>query len=405
MTDQPTTWSRKKKDPAPRGVFLHPSATPKVRIWAIRYYCALGHRHKEKIGPIKTAATNAHHDRRARVRREPGWCPAAERRQARAHALTRVTLRTYSTDYLAWAKDHKRSWTKDRSRLSRILPALGDRKLDEITTADLERFLATLRQGERAVTGATVNRSRDLLSGMFKRAVRLGLLATNPVKGIPKLKEPGGRIVYLPPAAPGYPAYEENTLHEALDSELRPLFAVSINTGLRWSEQIRLRWRDADLLARTISVPASKNGLGRRLPMNSVVRSVLVDVGARRMRPNDPDEPIFTAAYRTLARAFADAVERAQAALRDQGRDASRLDGYTWHGNRHTFASRLVMAGVDLLTVKELGGWKTLSMVQRYAHLAPGHLIAAVERIVVPNSIAAVEESGKKAAPVGVVAG
>ena len=53
------------------------------------------------------------------------------------------------------------------------------------------------------------------------------------------------------------------------------------------------------------------------------------------------------------------------------------------HCNRHTFASRLVIARVDLLSVQKLGGWRTLSMVQRYAHLAPDHLRAAVERLSV----------------------
>lgn len=57
-------------------------------------------------------------------------------------------------------------------------------------------------------------------------------------------------------------------------------------------------------------------------------------------------------------------------------------EAYTWHGNRHTFASRLVMAGVDLRTVQQPGGWQSLAMVQRYAHLAPDHLRAAVERLV-----------------------
>jgi integrase len=52
-------------------------------------------------------------------------------------------------------------------------------------------------------------------------------------------------------------------------------------------------------------------------------------------------------------------------------KDAGLLEGYTWHCNRHTFASRLVMAGVDLLTVQRLGGWRTVGMVTRYAHLAP----------------------------------
>jgi len=68
--------------------------------------------------------------------------------------------------------------------------------------------------------------------------------------------------------------------------------------------------------------------------------------------------------------------------LASAGKDASRLQGFTWHGCRHTWASRLVMAGVDLLTVQRLGGRHTLGMVQRYAHLAPDHLRAAMERLV-----------------------
>ena len=83
----------------------------------------------------------------------------------------------------------------------------------------------------------------------------------------------------------------------------------------------------------------------------------------------------------TRSWAFSQSVASAQARLRSAGKDASRLDGYTWRANRHSFASRLAMAGVDPRTVQELGGWRTLGMVQRYAHLAPEHLRAAVERL------------------------
>ena len=57
------------------------------------------------------------------------------------------------------------------------------------------------------------------------------------------------------------------------------LFAFSIHTGLRWSEQMALRWRDADLLAGMITVGRSKNGSGRQVPMNSMVQSVLLEGG------------------------------------------------------------------------------------------------------------------------------
>ena len=180
---------------------------------------------------------------------------------------------------------------------------------------------------------------------------------------------------------------EETARWNALAPTLRPLFKFSLHTGLRWSEQMALRWRDADLLSGLINIGWSKNGSMRQVPINRVVRSVLLDIGTQRQRPNDPEELIFSGAYRTVARAFSLAVRQAQTALRTAGKDASRFDGYTWHSNRHSFASRLVMAGVDLRTVQELGGWKTLGMVQRYAHLAPSHLQAAVERLVPSNAV------------------
>src|SRR5262249_53073654 len=159
----------------------------------------------------------------------------------------RLGFEDYAEDFINWAKGHHRSWAKDDSRLSRVIPVFGERKIDEITTAEVERFLASLQEGERPVAPATVNRYRDLLSGMFKRALRLGLVTVNPVRGIPKLREAGSRLLYLPASGE-----EEEALLAELPNEMRPLFTVSIHTGLRWSEQIALRWRDADLLTRVI---------------------------------------------------------------------------------------------------------------------------------------------------------
>ena len=61
------------------------------------------------------------------------------------------------------------------------------------------------------------------------------------------------------------------------------------------------------------------------------------------------------------------------------------LAAFSWHCLRHTFASRLVMAGVDIRTVQELMGHKTIGMTVRYAHLAPKHTLAAVERLDAPT--------------------
>ncbi len=63
------------------------------------------------------------------------------------------------------------------------------------------------------------------------------------------------------------------------------------------------------------------------------------------------------------------------------------IEGVTWHTLRHTFASRLVMAGVDLKTVQELMGHKTIAMTARYAHLAPTHKQQALETLVRLGSV------------------
>jgi integrase len=284
---------------------------------------------------------------------------------------------------LAEAERHLTVARRDLARVTRAANSFnGDGEARPIPSADRVRALRLLIRGDP-------NRFRDQLSGMFKRAVRLGLLTTNPVKGIPKVK-PGGRVLFLG-------SEEEDAVRAALPEALRPPFTVSVNTGLRWSEQAGLEWRDVDMLSGIITVRMSKNGSTRRVPMNSVVRAALVGVAADRRRPADPTEPVFTAPYRTTARAIEKAAEAARATLTAAGKDSSRLDGYTWHGNRHTFASRLVASGADLRMVQELGGWKTLTMVQRYAHLAPERLVAAVERLVSP----AVVEPGAEPSPVG----
>jgi site-specific recombinase XerD len=295
----------------------------------------------------------------------------------------RTTFRSYATDYLAWSATVHRAQRTAKYEVQRLVSLLGDTPLDEVTPVHVERCVRTL--GE-TLASASVNRLRDRLSGMFKRARRLGLALVNPVAGVPKLREAGGRLAFLSP--PG-----EAALLAAMPPRRRALVILAVNTGLRWSEQASLRWQDVDVLTGFLTVRLGKNGQVRRVPLNRAGRGALMDLATLRHRTDDPDEPLCRTAYRTVSREFGRAVQAAQVTLRAAGQDgeAGRLDGVTWHALRHTFASRLVIAGVDLRTVQELGGWRTLSMVQRYAHLSPGHLVAAVERIVAAPAVAAPE--------------
>lgn len=121
---------------------------------------------------------------------------------------------------------------------------------------------------------------------MFKRALRLGLVERNPVTGIPKHRESSGRITY-------FTEEREAALCEALPPMRQAAFTAAVNLGLRWSEQHRLTWQDVDPLTATVAVRKTKNGRPRIVPMNLVVRRLLVDLATQRERPDDPHEPVF----------------------------------------------------------------------------------------------------------------
>jgi hypothetical protein len=75
---------------------------------------------------------------------------------------------------------------------------------------------------------------------------------------------------------------------------------------------------------------------------------------------------------------------------------AAKIEAFTWRSLRHTFASRLVMAGVDLRTVQELMGHKTLAMTLRYSHLSPGHQLNAVQRLSAKPSDTSTDTSAER---------
>ena len=151
---------------------------------------------------------------------------------------------------------------------------------------------------------------------------------------------------------------------------------LGINTGLRIrAEALTLQWNDVDFKRDLLSVRAaySKSGQSRVVPLNSKAKMAL-----DRLKANARSEWVISTSkgtpYKSVEKMFATA--RRKAGLTD----------VTCHTLRHTFASRLVMAGADLRTVQSVGGWKSLSLVERYSHLNQNHVAEALERIVEENS-------------------
>jgi integrase len=192
-------------------------------------------------------------------------------------------------------------------------------------------------------------------------AIAWGKASENPVKQVKSLREDNGRIRFLSEE-------EETQLLPHCGPNLKPLVMTALHTGFRKSELLSLRWENVDRRHRLIRVDAGyvKKQEVRSVPMNEVLTQTLQDSTL-----SQPTGPVFRnrtgQPYRDPDSAFDTAVRRAG------------ITDFTFHDLRHTFASRLVMAGVDLATVKELMGHKHIAMTLRYAHLAPGHKRAAVE--------------------------
>jgi integrase len=166
-------------------------------------------------------------------------------------------------------------------------------------------------------------------------------------------------------------ADEETALLGAAKDPLRAIVLVGVHAGLRiQAEALTLQWADVNLERGllTVQVAHAKNGETRTVPLNSTLLAAL-----RELREHARSPHVFAkrngTPLRSIRTAFINACTTA------------KLDDVTPHTLRHTFASRLAMAGVDLRTIQELGGWQKLEMVERYAHLSPGHKAEAIERI------------------------
>src|SRR5262245_44391800 len=116
------SWSTRKRDAAPRGLYRHRSG-----VWAIRFTCGAGHVHKEQVGPNKTTAITTYHARRGRARSEPSWCPRVEHRAARAEAKRRVRFAAYAATFDQWRAVHvPRSRKADQGKVPVLCATFGD---------------------------------------------------------------------------------------------------------------------------------------------------------------------------------------------------------------------------------------------------------------------------------------
>lgn len=339
-----------------RGLFERPKRSG---TWWICYFDQEGQKHREKVGP-KGLARALYQKRKTEIRERKFFPP--ERRRI-------VFFEEILEDYRIAMRAAGRAIMSDESGHKRLQQTFGGRRADSITPKEVEAFRDVLTG---TMSPARVNRYLALFRAICRRAIRDGKLEASPIQAVRFLKENNARVRYLTPE-------EEVRLLEALPERFRPLIIVAIHTGMRQGELLRLRWEDVDFFSGTIMVRQAKSGEGRRVPMNSVVRETLRNLRQERIRE--------AKAKRDGRELFSPYVFCAPGGgyLFNLKRDwyrVIRLAGvadFRFHDLRHTFASRLVMSGVDLYSIQTLLGHKTPAMTLRYAHLSPGHLRQVVE--------------------------
>ena len=136
---------------------------------------------------------------------------------------------------------------------------------------------------------------------------------------------------------------------------------------MRKKEILNLKWEDIDFKRKMIYLSDTKTNEKREIPISSLLMKVLLDIKKRKNGIY-----IFSnngSPYIDIRKSFKRALEKA------------KIENFRFHDLRHTFASQLVMSGVDLKTVQELLGHKSIEMTMRYSHLSPDHKRTAVERM------------------------
>ena len=279
-----------------------------------------------------------------------------------------------------------------RSRFDFLL----ERDLDQVTPWDVEKWRSKQRKLGKAP--ATINYTVNTLKGALSRAVEWGLIDRHDLSKVKAIKCDNTRVRYLTEqeekrlrhalkerdqkmrlarkSANVHRQQRNQELYPCLDKVafadyLEPLVLLAINTGLRRGELLQLAWADISFSGRYLTVRASnaKSKQGRIVPLNDQAFSAL-----QAWREQNPDSLYI---YEGPADQPLTDVKNPWALLLET---ASIID-FRFHDLRHHFASKLVMAGVDLNTVRELLGHADLNMTLRYAHLAPEHKAAAVSLI------------------------
>ncbi len=298
-----------------------------------------------------------------------------------------------------WAQANRKTGAEMALRIKNQFADYLEKPLDEITPWIIEKWRKA--KFERGRKPGTINKDIATLKSCLSRAVDWGVIDHHPLARLKLSKQDRSGVVrYLSPGeekrlrdgmkARDYKIKQEresgnkwrrdrnkpelpSLIDAAFTDHLSPMVLLSLNTGMRRGEVFNLRWSDVDFSNKSLVIHghSSKSGRSRHVPLNA---EALDTLERWRRQQKSLSELVFPGKG---GQPFNN-VKRSWDALLQ----AAKIDRFRWHDMRHHFASKLVMASVDLNTVRELLGHSDFKLTMRYAHLAPEHKAAAVAKLV-----------------------
>jgi integrase len=310
--------------------------------WYVDYYVG-PRRVREKVGPSIGEAKMALKARQGEI---------VQGRFRLSRPPCTMTFKTLAESYEKLVSTLKRGYHSERYRIATLKSYFGKHRLSDLTAEHAEKYKV---QRSRVVAPATINRELGNLKHMMRMAIAWKYLDTNPFADVGFLHVPGRAERVLE-------ADEEKKLlaacNEVRSAHLRPIITLALNTGIRKGEILSLKWPQVDLVKRTIYVLEAKSEQGRRyIPMNDTVHELFSRL------PRKRGTQLVFPSPRNRGRRMRDHKVGFAKAVR-----LAEIPHIRFHDLRHSFATRLVRGGTNLITVQRLLGHARITMTSRYAH-------------------------------------
>jgi integrase len=319
------------------------------------------------------------------------------RREAKAQEKNSVSI-FIEEHYMPWALANTKSGQQTINSVIRSFPDLLNTPMTDIQIKYIEKWRTD--RLDAGLKPTTINRVVNALRSVLTKAVEWSYIDAHPLAGLRNLKvDEGKKARYLSDqeetrlfaalaardgtlktarasgnkfrAERGYPPFPNLDLRTYAD-RMTPLVTLSLKSGMRRGEAFDLLWSDVDLVHKvmTIKGETAKSSKTRHIPLSP---TAILALTAWREQAQSLSGRVFPATdggrLNNVNKSWASILKSAE------------IIGFRWHDMRHDFASKLVMRGVPLNTVRELCGHASLNTTLRYAHLAPDHKADAIALI------------------------